>query len=156
MHILWGSHAVEQQKDSLKSFRPELIAVKCIFVYCGCVWMSAPVFTLHFFILFFSLCVCVCLPRVLASASVILRVVTHTRIIAFSPETTNTQTASNLPWLSPQLPRDLGLVNYNTVLTVMGQKGTLNLKWVWTQSSLPGGEMCFYVRVCDVAGTIGF
>ena len=66
----------------------------------------------------------------------------------FSPETANTQTASNLPWLSPQLPGDLGLVNYNIVLTVMGQKGTLNLKWVWTQSSVPGGEMCFYACVC--------
>lgn len=123
---------------------------------CGCVWMTAPVFTLRFFILFFfsectrlsspRSCFCQCDPESRNSYE----------DNCFSPETFNTQTASNLPWLFPQLPGDLGLLNYNTVLTVMGQKGTLNLKWVWTQISLPGGEMCFYVRVCDVAGTIGF
>lgn len=55
MHILWGSHAAEQQKDSLKSFRPELIAAKCIFVYVcmdGCTCILAA-----FLFYFFNLCV---------------------------------------------------------------------------------------------------
>lgn len=74
---------------------------------CLCVWVLA-----------LCTCVCVCVPE-----SHILY-----KDNCFSPDTTITQTASNLPWLSSHFPGDLGLVNHNILLTVMGQKVNFNPK----------------------------